>query len=93
MPVTLEGFVQCACDSGLLSADVVEEVQRSLPPEQRPRTADDLADELVRRSLLTPYQAAQFSAQPLPEPGEAAQRLAGVVGLLSIAAWRRRRVA
>jgi len=62
MSVSLEGFVQCACDSGLLSAEVVDEVRRSLPAEERPQTADELADELVRRNLLTPYQAARLRA-------------------------------
>jgi serine/threonine-protein kinase len=62
MPLPLDEFVQQIVASRLLSADEVRALIDSLPPDQRPQAAEQLARELVRRGKLTAYQAQQIQA-------------------------------
>ncbi len=54
--------MQQVVDSSLLSAADVRALIDSLPAEERPHGADQLAQELVRRKLLTAYQLEQIQA-------------------------------
>ncbi|HEV3021815.1 MAG TPA: serine/threonine-protein kinase, partial [Pirellulales bacterium] len=58
MSLSLEEFVRDLSASQLLSADEVRAVEAALPPERRPRDAQELAKELVKAGRLTKYQAA-----------------------------------
>lgn len=55
--LTLEQFVKQLTDSGLMSAAELEEIPAALPADRKPRDAQDLARELVRRKKLTKFQA------------------------------------
>jgi len=57
MPIVLDQFVQWLADSGLMTTEATEALVESLPPEERPGTAEDLARLLYRRGRLTKYQA------------------------------------
>lgn len=52
-PVTLEGFAKCLAKSGLMSPDEAHALIRELAPSD----STSLADSLVARSRLTPFQA------------------------------------
>ena len=56
MPLPLQQFVKELTDSGILDGDTLKDF---LPPQARPKDADDLVRELVRRKKLTRYQAEQ----------------------------------
>ncbi len=57
MPVGLDQFVKNLTDSGVLSAGKLEHF---LPPMAAPKSAEELAKELVRQKQLTKYQAAEI---------------------------------
>jgi eukaryotic-like serine/threonine-protein kinase len=57
VPLTLEQFVQHLTASGLMSVAQVASFQDTLPPERKPKDAEDLARELVQAGKLTRYQA------------------------------------
>lgn len=57
MPVSLERFVGCLADSGLMSTDDVSAVRSVVSPERRQDDAHDFARDLVRQGRLTLYQA------------------------------------
>jgi len=56
MPLTVEQFISALETSGLAPADEVRAIAHSLPGEPQPADAQQLANELVRRRLLTSYQ-------------------------------------
>lgn len=58
MAVSLEQFVENLIRSGLFSAAELSAFQRSLPPEKRPKDAQELARSLNQAGKLTKYQAA-----------------------------------
>ena len=53
----LEAFVQRLIGSGLMTAAEYDAFYRSLPSDARPLTAEQLAQEMHRRGLLTKFQA------------------------------------
>ncbi len=57
MAVSLEEFVECLAQSGLLSADEVSSYTDGLPAEKRPKDVQQLAKALIRDGRLTKYQA------------------------------------
>lgn len=57
MPVTLAQFIKCLADSGVIPPEELSQFQRGLPPQKRPRSAEDLAKQLVLAGRLTRYQA------------------------------------
>lgn len=58
MAVSVQQFVQCLSDSGLMPADEVDSFRRSIGvPQQRFGDARALAREFVRHGKLTEYQA------------------------------------
>ena len=61
MGVSLEQFVQCLTESGLLSAADVCLLLEGLPPNKRPQDGDSLARQLVESTRLTSYQAEMVS--------------------------------
>ena len=54
MPVPLEQFVKHLEDSGILAGDTLQDF---LPPKSKPKDAEELAKELVRKKKLTKFQA------------------------------------
>jgi len=60
MPLTLRQFAQCLADSGLMSLAELKAYHEGLPSDSRPRSADDLAQALVRDHKLTRFQAEQL---------------------------------
>jgi serine/threonine protein kinase len=60
MPPTLDQFCADLTETGLLSEDDVRDVVAALPPERKPREAQELIRELVRLHKLTVYQAQQI---------------------------------
>lgn len=62
MPSSLDALLQQWTASGLFSAADVSALLAGLPEAQRPRDERELADELVRRQILTGYQAEQIQA-------------------------------
>lgn len=61
MPLTLRQFAQCLADSGLMSLAELKAYHESLPADARPRSADDLAQTLIRDRKLTKFQAEQLT--------------------------------
>ncbi|MBI3463177.1 MAG: serine/threonine protein kinase [Planctomycetes bacterium] len=57
MAVSVERFVGCLADSGLLSSDDLLAIRNVVSPEQRQADAHDFARDLVRQGRLTLYQA------------------------------------
>jgi serine/threonine protein kinase len=57
MAVTLEQFVECLAQSGLMSADEVSSYTDGLAAEKRPKDGQELAKALIRDGRLTKYQA------------------------------------
>jgi formylglycine-generating enzyme required for sulfatase activity/serine/threonine protein kinase len=57
MAVTVEQFIERLTGSGLISAAEVSTFQDSLPPDKRPKDAQQLAQALVQHGKLTKYQA------------------------------------
>jgi serine/threonine protein kinase/formylglycine-generating enzyme required for sulfatase activity/WD40 repeat protein len=57
MPVSLENFAQRLVQSGLFSAEDLEQFRENLPPDKHPETAQDLARELILADRLTRFQA------------------------------------
>ena len=58
MAVPLAQFVKHLADSGLMSADEIASIEKSLPPEKlSPDDAQEFARELIRRKKLTAFQA------------------------------------
>ncbi len=58
MAVPLEKFVELLEDSGILAGDTLQDF---LPPKREPKTAEELALELVRQKKLTRFQAEEVS--------------------------------
>ena len=58
MAVTLEQFIRQLEDCGILASDTLHDF---LPPKATPKTAEDLAKELVRRKRLTKFQVEEIS--------------------------------
>lgn len=58
MAVPLEKFVQQLEDSGVLAGDTLKDF---IPPKASPKTAEELALELVRQKKLTKFQAEEVS--------------------------------
>ena len=54
MPVPVEQFVKQLADSGILAGDTLKDF---LPPISQPKNAEELAKELVRKKILTKFQA------------------------------------
>src|SRR5262249_36170980 len=59
MAVTLEQFVKQLADSGIIAPG---ELKKFVPPDAHPRTAEELAGQLVKQKQLTKFQAAQIAA-------------------------------
>ncbi|MFN0054195.1 MAG: protein kinase domain-containing protein [Planctomycetales bacterium] len=57
MPVSLEQFVRQLEDSGIIAGDVLSDF---LPPTSQPIDAEDLARQLIRKNLLTKFQAKEI---------------------------------
>jgi serine/threonine protein kinase len=57
MTVILDQFLQTLRESGLLTSQEIDAFLGSLPPEERPKTSEELARLLVRRRKLTKFQA------------------------------------
>ncbi len=58
MAVTLDQFVQQVAQSGILTAEELSSFRDSLPPDQKPDSAQRLAKALVKANWLTKYQVA-----------------------------------
>ncbi len=58
MAVPLEKFVELLEDSGILAGDTLQDF---LPPKREPKSAEELALELVRHKKLTKFQAEEVS--------------------------------
>lgn len=58
MAVPLEKFVKQLEDSGIIAGDTLKDF---LPPKSEPKTAEELALELVRQKKLTKFQAEEVS--------------------------------
>jgi WD40 repeat protein/serine/threonine protein kinase len=58
MGISLEQFIDEVRQCGLLSAGELATFAQRLPPQQRPKAAEDLARELIAAGRLTRYQAA-----------------------------------
>ena len=56
----IKKLVKLIDKSGVMSADEVKQFQASLPPEQKPKTAKELAKFLIRADKLTRYQAQEI---------------------------------
>ncbi|MGA2622154.1 MAG: protein kinase, partial [Thermoguttaceae bacterium] len=54
---SVESFVERLTASGLMTAAEIEGFLVGLPADYRPRTAEELARELLRRGVLTKFQA------------------------------------
>ncbi|MBS0208372.1 MAG: protein kinase [Planctomycetes bacterium] len=59
MGIDLDSFVKQLSSAGILPADKLE---RFVPPQAHPKTAEELAQELVKSSELTKFQATQVLA-------------------------------
>jgi serine/threonine-protein kinase len=57
MSITLDEFIESITTSGLMDAEEIQSFITTLPMEQQPRTAEDLAKELYRLGKLTKFQA------------------------------------
>ncbi len=57
MAVALEQFVNELIDSGIVAADTLKEF---IPPRAAPKDAEELARELVRKNMLTKFQAEEL---------------------------------
>ncbi len=57
MATSLDQFIKHLSDCGILSADDLQAFRDDLPRDRSPREAQGLADELIRRKKLTPFQA------------------------------------
>src|SRR6185437_9375237 len=57
MALTLEQLVSQLTEAGLATAEELSAISEGLPPDKRPRDAEELTKELVRRGKLTKYQA------------------------------------
>jgi len=55
--VSLQQFVRCLTECGLMSRVEVEELLDGLPPDERPRDGKELAEAMYRRRKLTRFQA------------------------------------
>ncbi len=55
--VSLEQFARNLLASGLMSVQELAALNQSLPPGQKPKTAEDLGKLLVQHGNITPYQA------------------------------------
>lgn len=62
MAISLEQFLSHLATSEVLMQDEVSAVMSSFPEDKRPKSAEDLARELVRQKRLTKYQAEQIYA-------------------------------
>ena len=60
MPPSLDKFVHAFTDCGLMPVEDVQSFLDGLPAERRPKTAEELAQELFRRKKLTRFQARPF---------------------------------
>src|SRR5687768_14368917 len=58
MPISLDEFVKRLAESGLLPEDELRALIETLSGPSRPTNGRELAEELVRRSKLTAFQAA-----------------------------------
>src|SRR5262249_49758945 len=58
MPVALNQFVDQLKDTGIIAGDTLNDF---LPPNREPKSAEDLARELVREKKLTKYQVTEVS--------------------------------
>jgi len=54
---SFEQFVGGLCDSGLIRAREIQSFFDGLPEHHAESTAEELAAEMVRRGMLTPFQA------------------------------------
>src|SRR5262245_23283075 len=54
MPVPLDQFVRQLQETGILASETLREF---VPPNGNPKDAEDLARELVRKKMLTKFQA------------------------------------
>jgi len=57
VPISLEQLIDRLAASSLMTAVDVKAVLEGLPAEQEPYSGEDLAQELVRRKVLTAYQS------------------------------------
>ena len=57
MPVSLKDFARSLAASSLLSGEDIRDFLGTFPSEKRPKSAQDLARELIRVGKLTKYQA------------------------------------
>jgi len=57
MSTSVEQFVERLPQSGLMSAQEIESFQQQLPPRERPKDVQQLAQALVQQGKLTKYQA------------------------------------
>lgn len=55
--VTVQVFIERLADSGLMTAAECQAFVAALPAEKKPRTGEDLAQELFRQKRLTKFQA------------------------------------
>ena len=62
MPLTVEQFTERLTSSGIMSADELRDWIAAVPVEKQPSDGDSFADELVRQSKLTKFQAEQIIA-------------------------------
>lgn len=57
MSITLDEFIESVTTSGLMDTEDIQSFIATLPMEQHPKTAEDLARELYRQGKLTKFQA------------------------------------
>ncbi|HWB00506.1 MAG TPA: hypothetical protein VG713_18565, partial [Pirellulales bacterium] len=59
MPIALEQMVKQLADSGIIDPG---KLSAFIPPKAQPKSADELARELIRQNHLTKFQAQQVVA-------------------------------
>ena len=57
MSISVAQFIERLTDSGLMSASEIDTFQQQLPPDKRPKDAQQIAQVLVHQGKLTKYQA------------------------------------
>lgn len=57
MSITLDEFIQSMASSGLMDAEDIQSFLETLPQQQRPTSAEELAREMYRAGKLTKFQA------------------------------------
>ena len=62
MPLTRDEFLKRTTDCGLVTSDVIAQINASVPADAPPQDGEQLPRELVRLKKLTKFQAEQIYA-------------------------------